>query len=134
MATFGGSGPGLDQLEHLGLDLLVDAGGAHSLEQGREVVHELPRRDLGEKVGSAILDAGIGEVQGAELGVGVLVADAAFEGAHGLLGGDSLGPDDIGDLEVQGDVLQAAAGGLFDLLVQGRVGRGRPPAHHGGRL
>lgn len=26
--------------------------------------------------------------------------------------------------------LQAAARGFLDLLVQGRVGRGRPPAHH----
>lgn len=70
---------------------------------------------------------------------------------HGRLGRHRLGSDDIGDLEVERDIfsvfslvspyssplqqeasIQAAARGFFDLLVERRVGRGRPPAHHDG--
>lgn len=40
-------------------------------------------------------------VQGAQLGVWILVADALLEGAHGIFGRHRLGADDIGDLEVQ---------------------------------
>lgn len=48
---------------------------------------------------------GIPYAQSAQLGVGVLVADAPFERAHGLLGRDRLGSDDIGDFEVQRNIL-----------------------------
>jgi hypothetical protein len=46
-------------------------------------------------------------VQGAELGVRVLVVDALFERAHGLFGLYRLRSDDVGDLEVEGDVFTA---------------------------
>lgn len=46
-------------------------------------------------------------VECTELGVRVLVVDALFEGAHGLLGLYCLGPDDVGDLEVESDVFTA---------------------------
>lgn len=58
--------------------------------------------------------------ESAELGVWVLVADAPLEGPHGLLGGDGLGPNDIGNFEIQGDVLSAyllaLGGGRRELL------------------
>lgn len=92
--------------------------------------------------------AGQTYVQGAQLRVWVLVADTLLERAHGFFRWDSLGPDDVGYLEVQSYVLpveqgislaaatrcahepgtrggrsravciQAATGGLIDLLVQ----------------
>lgn len=40
-------------------------------------------------------------VECAELSIGVLVADAFLEGAHCLLRRNGLGPDDIGNLEVE---------------------------------
>ncbi len=49
-AAFGGRRPRLGQLEDLGPDFLVDGGGPDGLEQRREVVHELPRGNLGEEV------------------------------------------------------------------------------------
>lgn len=44
-------------------------------------------------------------VQGAQLGIWILVADAFLERAHGFLWRDGLGSDDIGYLEVQSYVL-----------------------------
>jgi hypothetical protein len=91
-------------------------------------------------------------VEGAKLGVRVLVVDALLQGAHRLLGLHGLGADDVGDLEVESDVfpvdglmsamalvavseqgfvsVQAAACGLLYLLIQGRIGPGGPPPHH----
>lgn len=43
-------------------------------------------------------------LEGAELCVGVLASDASLERSHGLLRGHGFGPDDVGDLEVEGDV------------------------------
>ena len=48
-------------------------------------------------------------VKCAELGIRVLVVDALFEGAHGFLGLYCLGPDDVRDLEVEGDVFTVDA-------------------------
>lgn len=48
-------------------------------------------------------------MEGAELRVGVLVADASLERSHGLLGRHGFGPDDVGDFEVEGDVLPGIA-------------------------
>ena len=45
------------------------------------------------------------DVERTELGVGILVADAPLEGAHGIFRGDSLGAYDIGNLEVQRNIL-----------------------------
>ena len=128
-------------------------------------------------MGAAILDAGVGElvklatslvpgsrgkargwrggepyVQSTQLGIRVLVVDALLQRAHGFLGLHRLGSDDVGDLEVEGDVftvdgrksvralsqglggcgasIQAAASGLVYLLIQGIIGPGRPPPHH----
>ncbi|KAB5566523.1 hypothetical protein GE09DRAFT_737619 [Coniochaeta sp. 2T2.1] len=69
-------------------------------------------------------------VESTQLSVGILVANTLLERAHGLLRLDCLGPDDIRDLEVESNVLQTAAGGLLNLLVQSRVGPGGPPSHH----
>lgn len=43
-------------------------------------------------------------IQGAQLCVGILVSYATFERAHGFLWLDSLGADDIRNLEVEGDI------------------------------
>jgi hypothetical protein len=97
--------PGLDELEHLVFDVVVGSDVGRGLEQRRQVVHELARRDLLDEVGAAILDACVGEVEGGELNVGVLVADALLEGAHGVFRLHRLGADYIGDVEVEGHVL-----------------------------
>ena len=44
-------------------------------------------------------------IQSTELCVWVLISDSFLEGSHSLLGGYSLGSDDVGDFEVQGNVL-----------------------------
>jgi hypothetical protein len=44
------------------------------------------------------------DIKGAKLGVGILVAYAPFEGAHGVLRRDGFRAYDIGDLEVEGNV------------------------------
>jgi hypothetical protein len=41
------------------------------------------------------------------LSVRVLVSNSLLEGSHGLLGSHCLGSDDVGDFEVQGNVLPA---------------------------
>lgn len=107
VAAFGGSCPRLDEFKHLVLDVVVWGNGRWGLEQGREVVHELARCDLLYKVGAAILDAGVCEVQCRQLDVGVLVAYALLERAHGLVGLHCLGSNDVGYLEVQRHVLSA---------------------------
>jgi hypothetical protein len=43
-------------------------------------------------------------VECTQLGIRVLVVDALFERAHSLLGLYCFGPDDVRDLEVEGDV------------------------------
>lgn len=48
-------------------------------------------------------------IQCAQLGVGVLIVHALLERAHGFLRLDCLRPDDIGDLEIEGNVLAVAA-------------------------
>lgn len=53
----------------------------------------------------AILYTRIRKVERADLRVGILVAYASFEGAHGILRGDSLRAYDIGNLEVEGNIL-----------------------------
>lgn len=48
-------------------------------------------------------------MEGAELRVWVLVPDASLKRSHGLLGRHRLGPDDVGDFEIEGDVLTCIA-------------------------
>jgi hypothetical protein len=151
-AALGGDGPGLDELEHLVLDIVVGGDVGRGLEERRQVVHELARCDLLDEVGAAVLDACIGEIEGGELDVRVLVTDALLQRAHGLFRLHCLGADYIGDVEVEGHVLsiwgqsggdawaeemrgciQARGGGALDLLVERAVGRGPKPARHGGQ-
>ena len=87
-------------------------------------------------------------VQGAELRVRVRVIDATLQRAHSFFRLDSLGTDDVRDLEIQSNVLpmmesyvrnvltdrqerrggggdlnvQAAAGRFIDLLIKGTIG------------
>lgn len=114
----------LDQLENLGANVVVDRGWADGFEQRDKIVHEFFGGDLGKEMLAAVLDAGVCEVQGAQLCVWVLVTDALLEGAHGFLWRDGLGSDHVGNLEVQSYVFQATAGGLVDLFVQGGRCRG----------
>ena len=44
-------------------------------------------------------------IERAQLGVGILVAYASFEGAHSLLRIDGLGSNDIGNLEIECNIL-----------------------------
>lgn len=79
--------------------------------------------------------------------VWIRVTDAPLERTHGFLRGDRLGSNDVGDLEIEGNILtvhvsnprsmhlglcylQATPSSFLDLLVQGRVGRRGPPVHH----
>jgi hypothetical protein len=123
-----------------------------------------------DEVGAAVLDAGVGELSGwsaaarrsirgvayiqrGQLDVGVLVADALLQRAHGIFRLHRLGPNHVGDLEVQRHVLagccqysmlqlaargqyaQARGRGALDLLIEGAVRRGAEPARHGvGRI
>lgn len=123
--AFGGGCPRLDQLEHLVLDVLVGRDGGGSLEQRRHVVEELSRRYLLYEVGAAVLDARVGElaaeltgpccgnqaavpyIESSELDVWVLVPDAALQRAHGIFRLHCLGPNHVGDFEVEGHVLAA---------------------------
>lgn len=62
-------------------------------------------------------------VQGAQLGVWVLVADALLERAHSLFGRDGLGSDDIGDFEVESYVFTVSHRGMSEDYL-GLTGRG----------
>lgn len=128
-AALGSSSPGLDEFEDLALDVVVD-GSSVGLDQRGQVVDELARGNLGHEVGAAILDARVGEVQGSNLDVWILVAYAAFQRAHGLFGLHRLGADDVRNLEIEGDVLQTGRGSALDLLIEGRVA-GAEPGRHG---
>lgn len=103
--TLCGRGPVLDQLEDLCLDVVVGLDVAARLQDAGEIVDEFPAGDLGDEMCAAVFDAGVSEVQGGELDVWVLVAYAAFEAPHGLLGLGCLAADDIADLEIERDVL-----------------------------
>ena len=82
---------------------------------------------------ATILDARIGQVQGGKLRVRVGVADAALQTAHSLLGRHSLGADCIGDLEVEGDVLQRGRCGALDLSIElAHTIVAEPRRHRGG--
>lgn len=129
--AFGSRCPRLYQFQDLRSDLWLHSSGANSLQQRREVVHELPRRDLNEEVRPAIFHTRIGQLQtmpptsvlvyGAypaampvqthaqrtKLRVRILVADASFERSHSLLWLNRLRSDDIGYLEVQRNVFSA---------------------------
>lgn len=103
---FCGAGPRLNELENLGFHFGIDGDRANGLEERGQVVHELAGGDLGQEMRPAILHACVCKlyretgvraalvvgseqkmqnakgaclatyVEGAELGVGVSVADA----------------------------------------------------------
>lgn len=120
--------PVLDELEHLASNLRVAS--IRRLQQADQVVHELPAGDLLHKVAASILDAGVGEIQRGELDVGVLVAYAALQAAHGLLGLDCLAADNVGDLQVEGDVFERTGGCALDLSIQLSVTGAAEPGRH----
>jgi hypothetical protein len=124
-AASSGSGPGLDQIEDPRLDLVVQG----SVEERDQIVHELTRGNLLNKVLSAVLYTRIGETESSQLDVWVLVGNPPFERAHGLLGRDGLASDQVCDFQVEGNVLQAARCCSFDLLVHGRRAGTEPRRH-----
>lgn len=99
------SGPRLDELEHLVLDIGVGRHGWRCFQQRRHVVEELARSYLLDEVGAAILDARVGEVEGRKLDVWVLVPYPALQGSHGIFRLHCLGSNHIGYLEVERHVL-----------------------------
>ena len=97
--------PRLDEVENLVLDVVVHR--LHTiarLEQAGQVVHKLAAGDLLHEVAASILDARVGQVERGQLDVGVLVAYAPLEAAHGFLRLHRLAADGVGDLEVERDV------------------------------
>lgn len=150
VATLSSGGPGLYQLKDPRSYLRVNRGRPNRLQQRHQVIHEFPRGNFGKEMCAAVLDAcickltasqsGAGAlqrllwdfcessyIQCAQLRVGVLVANALFEGAHGFLRLHRLRPDDIGNLEVEGNVLTAVkALDGSDLVVYWKEGARRP--------
>jgi hypothetical protein len=82
-------------------------------------------------MGAAILYTGICQIESGKLRVWVLVSDATLQTAHSFFGLYSLTPDDIADLEIQGHILQRAAGSPFDLRIELGVGTATEPRCHG---
>lgn len=133
-------GPVLDELEDLGFDMAVAlciaaiAIALPKADDADQVVDELAAGYLGHEVRAAVFDAGVGQVKGGELDVGVLVANAAFQAAHSLSRLHCLAADNIADFEVEGDVFERAGRRAFDLCVQLAVGRVAKPRRHDRRL
>lgn len=122
--------PVLDELEHLASDFWVDS--VRCFQEADKVVHEFSARNLLHEVAASILDARVGEIEGRELDVGIPVAYAALQAAHGLLGLHRLAADDVGDLQVESDVLERAGGGALDLRIQLSVAGAAEPGRHDG--
>lgn len=57
-----GSCPCLNKLQHLVLDRFIRGHSDGGLQQRGQIVHKLPRGDLGDEVRTAVLDAGVGEL------------------------------------------------------------------------
>lgn len=68
-----------------------------------------------------VYSGGYTYVQCAQLCVRILVAYASFEGAHSLLGIDGLRSNDIGNLEVEGNIFSTGK----SVYATARNGRGR---------
>jgi hypothetical protein len=58
----GSRGPGLDELEDFGAHFGIHGAGTDGLEQRNQALHELSGGDFGEKVRTAIFNAGVGEL------------------------------------------------------------------------
>lgn len=124
-----GTRPGLDEIEDLLFDVFVDSSDAVGFEEGDEIVEELARGDFGQEVGAAVLDAGIGEFQGGQLDIGILVAYPLLQRSHGIFRLHCFGTDEIGDFERGGNILEAGGSCLFDLLIESSSA-GSEPARH----
>jgi len=59
-----GSGPALDQLQHLALDIMVGCNSGRCAEQRGHVVEKLSGGDFLNEVGATVLDARVSEIQG----------------------------------------------------------------------
>lgn len=57
---------------------------------------------------STVLHTRVGQVEGGQLDVRVLVGNSSFERAHCLLGWNCLASDQVCNLQVKGNVLQTA--------------------------
>ncbi len=91
------SGPALNEVEDLLLDVLVHCSHAICLEQRDQVVHKLAGCDLGEEVGAAILDAGVCQLEGRDLDIGILVAYSLLQRSHGIFRLHRFTPDQVRD-------------------------------------
>lgn len=115
-------------------DLELDAGGADRGPLGKaayQLIEKLLCADLEVEGEAAVLDADVEQVEGEQRNVGVAVVNVVDNGHGGLSrGGTLLGVDQVGDLEVQGQVgfvVVGTAGGRDEAL---KLGRGRA-AHLG---
>ena len=122
--------PFFDSLE----DLELNAGRADRGSLGKaayQLIEELLGADLEVEGVTAVLDANVEKVEGEQGHVGVSVVDVVDNGHGGFSrSGTLLGIDQVGDLEVQGQVglvVVGAAGGRDEAL---KLGRGRA-AHLG---
>lgn len=111
--------PFLNGLENLELD----AGGADRGPLGKaayQLIEELLCADLEVEGVAAVLYADVEQVEGEQGNVGVAVVDVVDDGHGGLSGGGTLfGIDQVGDLEVQGQVglvVVGTAGGRDEAL------------------
>ena len=111
------------------LDVFVHRSQAIRFEQGDQVVHKVAGSDLGEEVGAAILDTGVGQLERGNLHVGILVAYSLLQRPHGIFRRHRFTPDQVGDLQAGCDVFQARRSGPLDLLVEDRVPRREPACH-----
>lgn len=120
-----GAAPLLDGLEDLRLDTSV-AEGRPLGEAADKLVEELLSADLQVEGVAAILDADVEQVQGQQADIGVAGIDVVDDGDGGLArSGALLAVDEVGDLEVEGEVrlVVLGAAGARDEALQLR-GRG----------
>lgn len=114
-----GTAPFFYGLEDLHLHPAVPDGRALR-EAADELVEELLGADLQLEGVAAVLDADVEQIQGEHGDIGVAVVDVVNDGDGGLAGGRALlGVDEVGDLEVQGEVglvVLRTAGGLDEAL------------------
>lgn len=106
--------PVLEPREDLFLDVAVHGPSRlytarEQLEVGRDAALERRLCKLGEERGAAVLDAYVAQVECEELDVGVVVLDAAEEGARGVRGEDRGGSDEVCELE-GGDEVERGLG------------------------
>ena len=104
-------------------DLELDAGGADRRplwKAADQLIEELLGADLEVEGVAAVLDADVEQVEGEQRDVGVAVVDVVDDGHGGLARGRTLfGVDQVGDLEVQGQVrlvVVGTAGGRDEAL------------------